>query len=218
MEVAGLLAEAHAPSDALRLYRDVAQRRPVVVQALEGTGQMAFLLRGITGRRARYLERALNAASAAHPLADRASAEKNLQIANAVMAIYPSAGLPQRERLLRVVRAFEVARKRYTAARTGMPARTIHHRTEMYRYRTARRWRRWAIAGEAATAATDTWPRWPRTRNWNRLRCNWSTTRKQVTEHVCGEPTGEDAALLRIAASPDTVEPVTQGTNDPSKR
>ena len=28
---------------------------------------------------------------------------------------------------------------------------------------------------------------------------------EQVTEHVCGEPDGEDAALLRIAASPDTV-------------
>jgi len=29
---------------------------------------------------------------------------------------------------------------------------------------------------------------------------------EQITSHVCGEPTGEDAALLRIAASPDTVE------------
>jgi hypothetical protein len=29
---------------------------------------------------------------------------------------------------------------------------------------------------------------------------------EQVTERVCGEPTGEDAALLRIAASPETVD------------
>jgi hypothetical protein len=29
---------------------------------------------------------------------------------------------------------------------------------------------------------------------------------EQVTEHVCGEPTGEDAALLRIAASPESVD------------
>ncbi len=27
-----------------------------------------------------------------------------------------------------------------------------------------------------------------------------------ATVQVCGEPTGEDAALLRIAASPDSVE------------
>ena len=29
---------------------------------------------------------------------------------------------------------------------------------------------------------------------------------EQVTARVCGEPTGEDAALLRIAASPDSVD------------
>ena len=29
---------------------------------------------------------------------------------------------------------------------------------------------------------------------------------EQVTEQVCGQPTGEDAALLRIAASPESVE------------
>ena len=29
---------------------------------------------------------------------------------------------------------------------------------------------------------------------------------EQVTEQVCGEPTGEDAVLLRIAASPDSID------------
>jgi hypothetical protein len=29
---------------------------------------------------------------------------------------------------------------------------------------------------------------------------------EQVTERACGEPTGEDEALLRIAASPDSVD------------
>ena len=46
-----MLAEAHDPSDALRIYHEVAGRRPVEPQALEGTGQMAFLL-GDTRRRA----------------------------------------------------------------------------------------------------------------------------------------------------------------------
>ena len=91
MEVAGMLAEAHDPADALRIYHEVAGRRPVEPQALEGTGQMAFLLGRYKTART-YLDRALKAATAAHPLEDRALAEKNLQIANAVMAIYPSAG------------------------------------------------------------------------------------------------------------------------------
>jgi hypothetical protein len=29
---------------------------------------------------------------------------------------------------------------------------------------------------------------------------------EQITQRVCGEPTGEDATLLRIAASPETVD------------
>ena len=29
---------------------------------------------------------------------------------------------------------------------------------------------------------------------------------EQVTEHVCGEPAGEDAALLRIAGSPNSID------------
>jgi hypothetical protein len=29
---------------------------------------------------------------------------------------------------------------------------------------------------------------------------------EQVTAQVCGEPTGEDAALLRIAQSPDSID------------
>ena len=82
MEVAGLLAEAHAPSDALRFYREVAARRPVEVQALEGAGQMAFLLSRYKMART-YLDRALKVANAAHPLKDGALAEKNLQIGRA---------------------------------------------------------------------------------------------------------------------------------------
>src|ERR1700744_1111122 len=65
------------------------------------------------------IDRALPLGHAAHPLMDRALAEKNLQIANAVMAIYPSEELPQRERLLRVVRAYEGARRRYAACANG---------------------------------------------------------------------------------------------------
>ena len=127
MEVAGLLAEAHAPSDALRFYREVAGRRPVEVQALEGAGQMAFLLSRYKMARSyldRALDRALKAGNTAHPLQDRALAEKNLQIANAVLAMYPSEDLPQRERLLRVVRAYGVARKRYTACANGNAGRS----------------------------------------------------------------------------------------------
>jgi tetratricopeptide (TPR) repeat protein len=203
MEVAGLLAEAHAPADALHLYHDVAQRRPVVVQALEGTGQMAFLLGHYRTAR-EYLERALNAASGAHPLADRAAVEKNLRVANAVMAIYPSPALPQRERLRRVVRAFEVARKRYTACANGNAGQNNTPQNGNVQIQN----------NQAMTALGNRWqaarPRLTVAALANDAQLEQATMQlvydtEQMTERVCGEPSGEDAALLRIAASPDTV-------------
>ena len=204
MEVAGMLAEAHAPSDALHIYREVAGRRPVVVQALEGAGQMAFLLARYRTART-YLDRALNASSAAHPLTDRALVEKNLRIANAVMAIYPSPELPQRERLRRVVRAYEVARKRYMACANGTGGQSkapqngrtqIDNNDQMTalgnRWQSARPRLTVAALVEDAQLEQTT------------MQLVYDT--EQVTERVCGEPTGEDAALLRIAASPDSVE------------
>jgi tetratricopeptide (TPR) repeat protein len=204
MEAAGLLAEAHFPADALHLYQEVAARRPVVLQALEGTGQMAFLLARYRTART-YLDRALNASNAAHPLMDRALAEKNLRIANAVMAIYPSPELPQRERLRRVVRAYELARKRYMACANGTSGQSngpqngraqIENNDQMTalgnRWQSARPRLTVAALVDSAQLEQAT------------MQLVYDT--EQVTERACGEPTGEDEALLRIAASPDSVD------------
>jgi tetratricopeptide (TPR) repeat protein len=204
LEVAGMLAEAHAPADALHIYHEVAGRRPVVVQALEGTGQMAFALARYRTARI-YLDRALNASNAAHPLMDRALVEKNLRIANAVMAIYPSPELPQRERLRRVVRAYELARKRYMACSNGMGGQSngpqngraqIENNDQMTalgnRWQSARPRLTVAALVDSAQLEQAT------------MQLVYDT--EQVTERACGEPTGEDEALLRIAASPDSVD------------
>lgn len=202
MEVAALLVEAHAPADALHMYQDVARRRPVVVRALEGAGQMAFTLgRYRTARD--YLDKALNAANAEHALADKTLAEKNLRAASAVMASYPSPRLPQRERLRRVVRAYVVARKRYTDCANGNAGENaaqngktqIQNNQEMTslgnRWQAARP--RLTVAALANDAQLED----------ATMQLVYET--EQVTEHVCGAPTGEDAALLRIAASPEAV-------------
>jgi tetratricopeptide (TPR) repeat protein len=204
MEVAGLLAEAHAPSDALRFYHEVAGRKPVEVQALEGTGQMAFLLAKYQMARI-YLDRALKSSNAAHPLMDRALAEKNLQIANAVMAIYPSEELPQRERLLRVVRAYEVARRRYAACANGNAGQSdaplngtaqVQNSEQMTALGS-----RWESARPRLTVAALV-----DSEQLEKATMQLVYDTEQVTARVCGEPTGEDAALLRIAASPDSVD------------
>jgi tetratricopeptide (TPR) repeat protein len=204
MEVAGMLAEAHAPADALHIYHEVAGRRPVVVQALEGTGQMAFALARYRTART-YLDRALNASNAAHPLMDRALVEKNLRIANGVMAIYPSPELPQRERLRRVVRAYNVARKRYTACANGAAGQNNTPQNGSTQIQN----------NDQMTALGNRWqnarPRLTVAALVDSAQLEQATTQlvydtEQVTERVCGEPTGEDAALLRIAASPDAID------------
>lgn len=204
MEAADLLAEAHFPADALHLYQEVAERRPVVLQALEGTGQMAFLLARYRTART-YLDRALNASNAAHPLMDRALVEKNLRIASAVMAIYPSLQLPHRERLRRVVRAYELARKRYTECANGLGGESngpqngraqIENNDQMTalgnRWESARP--RLTVAALVDNAELEQ----------ATMQLVYDT--EQVTERACGEPTGEDEALLRIATSPDSVD------------
>jgi hypothetical protein len=204
MQVAGLMAEAHGPADALRFYREVAGRKPVEVQSLEGAGQMAFLLSRYKMARS-YLDKALRSSSAAQPLMDRALAEKNLQIANAVVAIYPSEELPQRARLLRVVSAYDAARKRYTACANGNAGQSrapqsgstqIQNNDQMTTLGN-----RWQNSKPGLTVAALV----------NSDQLEKSTMQlvydtEQITEQVCGEPTGVDAALLRIAASPDSVD------------
>jgi tetratricopeptide (TPR) repeat protein len=202
MEVAGLLSDAHTPADALHIYQEVARRRPVIPRALEGAGQMAFTLERYRTAR-EYLEKALNVPNAAHALADKALAEKNLHTASAVLAIYPSPALPQRERLRRVVRAYNVARKRYTDCVNGNAGATaaqngstqIQNNQDMSalgnRWQAARP--RLTIAALANDAQLED----------AAMQLVYDT--EQVTERVCGAPAGEDAALLRIASSRESV-------------
>jgi hypothetical protein len=203
MEVAGMLAEAHDPPDALRIYHEVAGRQPVGPQALEGTGQMAFLLERYKMART-YLDRALKACSPAHPLADRALAGKNLQIANAVMAIYPSEELPRRQRLQRVLHAHDVAQKRYLACANGLAGKNTTPQNGSTQIQN----------NEQMTALGDRWQSMQRKLTLAALaddpqleqaamRLVYDT--EQLTAQVCGEPTGENAALLRIAAAPDSI-------------
>jgi tetratricopeptide (TPR) repeat protein len=203
MQVAGMLADAHDPADALRIYHEVAGRRPAEPQALEGTGQMAFLLGRYKTARA-YLDRALKAATAAHPLEDRALAEKNLQIANAVMALYPSEDLPRRDRLLRVIRARDVARKRYLACANGLAGHNAMPQNGSTQIQNNDQMRalgdKWQSMQPKLTVAALADPQLEQAT----MQLVYDT--EQVTAQVCGEPTGEDAALLRIATSLDSIE------------
>ena len=199
LEVAGLLEATHAPSDALHQYREVAARHPVNLAALEGAGQTAFLL-GRYRTAKSYLERAVADKSTGHSLADKSLVEKNLQLASAVLATYPSQRLPEQERLSRVVHAHELARQRFkdcddkAAAQPdpAPPADKDAMDALSARWQAART--HLTVADLAANQQLE------------QAATQLVYDTELVTNHVCGEPTGEDAILLRIATSPDSVD------------
>jgi hypothetical protein len=147
----------------------------------------------------------MKASGAAHPLADRALVEKNLQIANAVTAIYPSEELPRRERLRRVVHAHDVAQKRYLACTNGTAGQNAtpqNGRTQIQNNEQmtslGNRWQSMRPKLTVAMLSDDA--------QLEQATMQLAYDTEQVTAEVCGEPTGEDAALLRIAQSPDSID------------
>jgi tetratricopeptide (TPR) repeat protein len=242
LEVAELLAHAQAPNDALRLYREVASRRPIVTEAVEGAGQMAFAMEHYRTANL-YLDRAVTVAgSGAPPLVNRPLTERNLQITRAVLAAYPSPQLPERERQGRVFHAYETARARFASCsrqvqgggggtgsnngtsdgagaepasqgvQTGeaQKAGTQNHGTQNHGTQTGG-----APNADEMAALAARWQKEPprlRIADFDRnpeieaaaMQLVYDT--EQITARACGQPTGLDAILLRIASAPDVVD------------
>lgn len=235
LEVAGLLAEAHAPNDALHLYREVASRRPIVTEAVEGAGQMAFSM-GHYRTANLYLDRAVTVAgSGAQPLVNRPLTERNLQIARAVLAAYPSPQLPERERLRRVIRAYETARVRFASCSSRLPDRAGNAAGAQSAEARGSNPSSNGAGANPASKGTETGAaqtggtvnpaeiaalatRWQQTRPRLRIAdleknpelepaaMQLVYDTEQITARACGPPTGLDAILLRIAAASDAVD------------
>ncbi len=118
LRIAGLLLEAHAPADALHLYRDLAARKPAPVEAVQGAGRTAVLL-GRYLEAKQYLERAVAAEAAtehkgaAEPTLD--ADRQQLAEVNRLLALYPSSGLAPKARAERVLADRRLAKQRLDA-------------------------------------------------------------------------------------------------------
>jgi tetratricopeptide (TPR) repeat protein len=234
LEVAGLLAEAHAPNDAFRLYHEMASRRPIVTEAVEGAGQMAFAM-GHYRTANLYLDRAVTvAASGAQPLVNRPLTERNLQIARAVLAAYPSLQLPARERLRRMIRAYETARARFAScsarlqsgggnAAAGEKAASQAKQTAGAPNPNAQNagtpntgtQTGGAANSDEMAALAARWQKEParlgiadleKKPELEAAAMQLVYDTEQITARACGPPAGLDAVLLRIAAAPDAVD------------
>lgn len=209
LEVAGLLEQAHAPNDALHLYRQILARKGSSFAVLAGAGRTSFELNRYREAR-QWLDRAVALPDASkQPGYDEARQE--LAQSSALLALFPAQALPPRERMRRLLRARSIARKRLlvcVAAQSGG-----------------------AAARTSAAQAGTTAPAPPLPPELAVLNAEWQAEPKVPaatallrdpdlqqheleliydtelkTSHVCGPPAGDDALLLRIAQSPDTVE------------
>ncbi|HEX4067734.1 MAG TPA: tetratricopeptide repeat protein [Acidobacteriaceae bacterium] len=192
IEIAALLLQAHAPQDALGIYRSVAASRNPPIAALEGAGRTAFAL-GMYRVAADYLGRALAGPQAAalpdnQKMTDRDMLDTSLHI----LLLYPSLNLSPRNRAERILAIRKTARQRLTDC-SGTPT---------------------AVPPTLAVIVAR-WSQLPTTITLDQLEQNPDLEQsilqlaydtETATAKTCGAPTGDDALLFRIAGNPNAVE------------
>jgi tetratricopeptide (TPR) repeat protein len=192
LEIAGLLEDAQAPSNALQLYRKALQHRPVQLSALEGAGRTAYTLNRFLLAK-QYLERALN-----HPDFEKQSANTQSQFRNMladsdhILLLYPGTDQNVRARAERILGNKKTAQERLTACLSTKST----------------------VSSDIQTLA-DQWRQLPAKLRLLQLEQDPELEQQimqlvyrteQVTSRQCGPPTGNDALLLKIAEAPEAIE------------
>jgi tetratricopeptide (TPR) repeat protein len=192
LQIADLLEQAQDLTDALKLYRSVADQSDAPLPAIEGAGQAAFNL-GMYRVAAGYLSREMASPAAASLSASaRAADQKMLNTANYVLMLFPGTDLPARARAQRILAAKDTARKRLKSCSASS-----------------------ATAPSGLATLTARWSQVPARVTVYRLEQQPDLEQtiiqlvydtETVAAQVCGAPTGDDAVLLRIARNPGAVE------------
>ena len=194
--LAQLLEQASAPYDALNYYQKVLTREPNNQQALEAAGRLEYGF-GNFEEAYRLLERAKHEHDAtASSQALSPNMQAMLDTSEQVLNLAPSKKLPAKERVTRILRSRDLARKRFDSciaqvtAASGLssPLQTLGARWTS-KEATVSRAALLNDAGEQDAVMTLVYD-----------------TETQ-TSQICGAPTGDDALLLMLAKPPKAVEP-----------
>jgi tetratricopeptide (TPR) repeat protein len=193
LQIAQLLESAHDPANALEIYRTILQRRPWRLAALEGAGRSAFAL-GHYQLAKTFLEWAMN-----HPAAEKEPMETREQNRNLlrdsihILLLYPSRQISNRARVERIMHDRNLARMRFVSCSDSVASRPGNLQPLQA---LALRW-------ESVRPTLKELERDPQLQQ-PELQLIYDTER--ITSEQCGSPTGDDALLLKIAQSPDSVE------------
>jgi tetratricopeptide (TPR) repeat protein len=196
LTLAQLLEQASAPRDALDYYEKVLAREPNNEQAVEAAGRLEYGF-GHFEEAHRLLERAKNEhATSAPSQAWSPDLQAMLDAAKQILSMEPSKKLPATERVNRILRARDLARKRFDdcsaqVSSANAPSSPLQN--------LATRWTSNEATINRAALLNDT-------SEQDAVMTLVYETETQ-TSQLCGAPTGDDALLLLLAKSPKETEP-----------
>jgi tetratricopeptide (TPR) repeat protein len=196
LTLAHLLEQASAPRDAMNFYEKVLAREPNNQQALEAAGRLEYGF-GHFEEAYRLLEQAKHEHDAFAPnQAWSPDLQTMLDAANQILSIEPSKKLPATDRVNRILRARDLARKRFDDCTARVSAANA---ASSPLQNLAARWTSKEATINHAALLNDT--------SEQDAVMNLVYDTEMQTSQICGAPTGDDALLLILAKSPKAVEP-----------
>jgi tetratricopeptide (TPR) repeat protein len=184
-----LLEQAGAPHDALNNYEKVLAREPNNLTAFEDAGRLQYGFGSF--EEAHHL---LEQAAGGHALSPQLTTM--FDDSAKILALAPSKELPTAERVSRILRGRDLARKRFESCNTQI-ATTSATASQLQSLR-----ERWM--SKDATVSRMALLHDPNEEDAV-IKLTYDT--EIETAQICGTPTGDDAALLLLAKSPKAVEP-----------
>jgi tetratricopeptide (TPR) repeat protein len=194
LTLASLLEQAGSPRDALTLYDKVLAQQPKNQTALLAAGRLHYDA-GHFDDAHRMLQQAIQS----HTPADEALAptmQTMLENSTQILALEPSKHLPTTERVARILRARDLAKKRFDAcnaqisAASGLSAPLQHLSTQ---------WLSPQASLSRSNLTNDP------TQQDATMQLVFDT--ETQTARICGPPTGDDALLLLLAQRSNALEP-----------
>lgn len=187
MTVADLLKQAGSGADALHFYRRTLALEPGNVTALEGVGRLQYEAGNFAGAYT-SLEQAARERGAEGVSSDIAIIRDH---AKRILELAPAKKLPDSERVTRILKLREIAKRRFDSC----------------------------SAQGASTALQELGPRWSgrqgtvdrrslmKDRDEQDAVVTLAFDTERQAASTCGAPIGDDAMLVLLAGSPQTMEP-----------
>ena len=196
LTIAQLLEQAEAPNDAMTYYQKVLAKEPHNLTALQAAGRLMYEF-GHFDEAHRLLEQARrdHEADPGQPTLP-ANLQEMLDNSAKLIPLIPSKKLPPGERLTRILKARDIAKKRFEScnaqvASTSGPTSSLQA--------LGARWGSKEAAIDSRSLQDDS------SEQEAVMKLVYDT--EIQTNQICGAPTGNDALLLLLAKSPKGIEP-----------